>query len=84
MKVSTQEALEKITKFLERWYPPEIAPHVVSTQVRMLGIDVSELTEKDIKFLLSRLETVVLPTYMDESDAKLEIRKIKRELGISY
>ncbi len=84
MNVSPRQALEEITKFLERWYPPEIAPHVVNTQLKIVGADEGNMGEKEIKLLLSRIEMVILPTYMSMDEAKMEVRRLKRKLGISY
>ncbi len=82
--MNVKETIAEITKFLEKWYPEEIAPHVVSTQLKIIGVDENSATEKDIKLLLSRIEVVILPTYMSQEDAKMEVRRLKRRLGISY
>ncbi|NPA75456.1 MAG: hypothetical protein GXO25_05190 [Euryarchaeota archaeon] len=84
MKVAPSEALNEITRFLEKWYPAEIAPHVVATQLKILGTDENEVGEKEIKLLLSRIEMVILPTYMSLDDARAEVRKLKRKLGVAY
>ncbi len=77
-------AILTITNFLERWYPPEIAPHVLKTQLRVVGADEKNIVEKDIRMVLRRLEMVVLPTYMSDEDAHREIIKLKKELGLRY
>ena len=78
------ENLSKITTFLEAWYPPSIAPHVVKTQLKIVGAREDDVTEKDLKMLLKRIEMVVLPTFMSTEDARREIIVLKKNLGISY
>ncbi|GEM_PF-3447527 len=84
MDITVEDALEIITKFLERWYPPEIAPLVLKKQINATGAVSERMTEKDLNLLLSRLQMVILPTFMPSKDAAKEIRKLKKELGIRY
>ncbi len=78
----TERALERITLFLQRWYPPEVAPFVVKKQIQVIGALRDEITEKDIRLLLSRIQMVILPSFMPMEDAKKEVRKLKKELGV--
>ena len=72
--------LGKIVEFLQRWYPPNIAPLVVKKQVQITGAIPEEMTEKDIDLLLSRIEKVILPSFMSTHDARREIQKLRRNL----
>lgn len=80
--MNTDESLERITEFLQRWYPPEVAPFVLKKQIQVIGALRDEMTEKDIRLLLSRIQMVILPSFMPIEDAKKEVRKLKKELGI--
>ncbi len=77
-----EAALGKIAVFLEGWYPSEIAPLVVKKQIQMTGAIREQMTEKDLKLLLSRIEKVILPSFMSSSDAKREIMRLRREIGM--
>ncbi len=79
-----EAALNKIAEFLQRWYPPEIAPLVVKRQIQITGAIREEMTEKDLELLLSRIEKVILPSFMDSFDASKEIRKLRKEIGRKF
>ncbi len=83
-EIDMEATLERITKFLQRWYPPEIAPLVVKKQIQATGAIREQMTEKDLKLLLSRLQMVVLPSFMTPTEARKEIRILKKELGLSF
>ncbi len=77
-------ALEKITVFLQRWYPPEIAPLVVKKQIQITGAIREEMTPKDVNLLLSRIEKVILPSFMSPPEARREIMKLRKQLGMKF
>ena len=82
--VDIEAALEKIAVFLEGWYPSEIASLVVKKQIQMTGAIREQMTEKDLKLLLTRIEKVILPRFMPMEDAKKEIRKLKKEINLRF
>ena len=78
------DALKEIAIFLQRWFPPEIAPLVVKKQLQATGAMLDNLTEEDIKLLLSRLQIVILPSFLRPSDARKEIMNLKKRLGLAF
>ena len=77
-------ALEKITVFLQKWYPQEIAPLVVKKQIQATGALQENMTEKDIQLLLSRIEMVILPSFMPPKQARREVIKLRKEIGVGF
>jgi len=82
--VDVGAALEKITLFLQKWYPSEIAPLVVKKQIQATGAVMEEMTEKDLKLLLSRIQMVILPSFMPPDKARKEVMRLRKEIGIGF
>ena len=80
--MDVEGAIEKITVFLEKWYPSEVAPYVVKKQIQMIGAIREKMTKKDIELLLSRIEMVILPFFMEIGEARREIIMLKKEIGL--
>jgi hypothetical protein len=80
----TEKALQEISSFLQKWFPPEIAPLVVKKQLQATGAVLETLSENDINLLLSRIQIVILPSFLSVAEARAEIRNLKKRLGIKY
>ena len=78
------DALREIAIFLQRWFPPEIAPLVVKKQLQATGAVMDNLTEEDIRLLLSRIQRVILPSFLSTSEARKEIMSLKKRLGLKF
>ncbi len=79
-----ERALDRITKFLEKWFPQEVAPFVVKKQLQASGAFEDDIKEEDIKLLLSRIQIVVLPAFMSNEEAAQEIRNLKKEINLEF
>ncbi len=82
--MSPHDMIEEISKFMEKWYPQNIAPLVVKRQLKMTGALEEKLNEKDILILLSRIEKVVLPSFMSMDEAREKIIELKKNLGLRF
>ena len=77
-----EETLKEISAFLQRWFPPEVAPLVVKKQLNATGADPNNITMKDIDLLLGRLQMVILPSFMSPAESRREISKLRRKIGV--
>ena len=82
--VDIEAALEKITVFLQKWYPLEIAPLVVKKQLQATGAMTDNHTEKDIDLPLSRIQMVILPSFMPPDKARREVMRLRKEIGMVF
>jgi hypothetical protein len=79
-----EDALNEISKFLQQWFPPEIAPLVVKKQLQATGALMENLSEDDIRLFLSRIQMVILPSFLSPAEARKEIMGLKKKLGMKF